>query len=189
VSRAQDCRFPDVFPGMETTPPRRSARIGLTGALSALVVISLVAAGGVGFARSPVSAAQYQYGKKVTICHKGKVTITISRSALPAHLAHGDKIGPCDQNAKKKKKKQKQQQQEEAKKKAEKAKEAEQKAEKAKEKAEKAKAKAEDKAQKADAKKEKAEEKAEKSEEKKGDDHGKSDEDHGKGQGPGKGKK
>jgi outer membrane biosynthesis protein TonB len=170
---------------METKPPRRSARIGLTGALSALVVISLVAAGGVGFARSPVSAAQYQYGKKVTICHKGKVTITISRSALPAHLAHGDKIGPCDQNAKKKKK-QKQQQQEEAKKKAEKA---EQKAEKAKENAEKAKAKAEDKTQKAEAKKEKAEEKAEKSEEKKGDDHGKSDEDHGKGQGPGKGKK
>jgi len=165
---------------METTPPRRSARIGLTGALSALVVVSLVAAGGVGFARNSVSAGQYQYGKKVTICHKGKVTITISRSALPAHLAHGDKLGPCDENAKKKKKKKQQQVAKEK---------AEQKAEKAKEKAEQAKEKAEDKAEKADAKKEKAEEKAEKKEEKKGDDHGKSDEDHGKGQGPGKGKK
>jgi hypothetical protein len=46
------------------------------------------------------SAAQDQYKpEKVTICHRtgsGKpVTITISRSALPAHLAHGDTIGPC----------------------------------------------------------------------------------------------
>jgi hypothetical protein len=46
------------------------------------------------------SAAHDQYKpEKVTICHRtgsGKpVTITISRSALPAHLAHGDTIGPC----------------------------------------------------------------------------------------------
>jgi hypothetical protein len=33
---------------------------------------------------------------KVTICHKGKVTITISRNALDAHLAHGDSIGACN---------------------------------------------------------------------------------------------
>ena len=35
---------------------------------------------------------------KVTICHKtgnGNITITISSAALPAHLAHGDKIGAC----------------------------------------------------------------------------------------------
>jgi uncharacterized protein YraI len=31
---------------------------------------------------------------KVTICHKGH-TITIDESALPAHLAHGDTVGPC----------------------------------------------------------------------------------------------
>jgi hypothetical protein len=46
-----------------------------------------------------VSSAQGQYDKKVTICHhtgSGKnVTITISVNALPAHLAHGDTIGPC----------------------------------------------------------------------------------------------
>tara|TARA_R110001632_G_scaffold111825_3_gene222678 strand:+ start:10919 stop:11233 length:315 start_codon:yes stop_codon:yes gene_type:complete len=29
---------------------------------------------------------------KVTICHKNKVTITIDRSALDAHLAHGDAV-------------------------------------------------------------------------------------------------
>jgi hypothetical protein len=36
---------------------------------------------------------------KVTICHKphskNPHTITVSRSALPAHLDHGDTIGPC----------------------------------------------------------------------------------------------
>jgi RNA polymerase sigma factor (sigma-70 family) len=38
--------------------------------------------------------------EKVTVCHKpnGKNphSITIARSALPAHLAHGDKLGPCE---------------------------------------------------------------------------------------------
>lgn len=35
---------------------------------------------------------------KVTICHKQEgpdVTISVSISALPAHLAHGDKLGAC----------------------------------------------------------------------------------------------
>jgi hypothetical protein len=37
---------------------------------------------------------------RVTICHKPNSrnphTITISRSALQAHLDHGDTIGPCE---------------------------------------------------------------------------------------------
>lgn len=32
--------------------------------------------------------------EKIIICHKGN-TITISPDALPAHLAHGDTLGPC----------------------------------------------------------------------------------------------
>lgn len=36
---------------------------------------------------------------KVTICHKGKVTITISESALKAHQAHGDSMGACSGNS------------------------------------------------------------------------------------------
>jgi hypothetical protein len=37
---------------------------------------------------------------KVTICHKGH-TITVSRSALHAHLAHGDSLGSCEVTPKK----------------------------------------------------------------------------------------
>lgn len=33
--------------------------------------------------------------RKVTICHKGKVTLSISANALQAHLNHGDHIGLC----------------------------------------------------------------------------------------------
>ena len=39
--------------------------------------------------------------RKVTICHKGKNTITISINALPAHLDHGDTVGPCPDDANK----------------------------------------------------------------------------------------
>jgi hypothetical protein len=31
---------------------------------------------------------------KVTICHNGH-SITVAQSAVPAHLAHGDTVGPC----------------------------------------------------------------------------------------------
>jgi len=37
-------------------------------------------------------------GEKVLVCHKpGKNahTLSISASALPAHLGHGDTLGPC----------------------------------------------------------------------------------------------
>ena len=37
-----------------------------------------------------------EYGdKKIDVCHKGKNTISISVSAVPAHIAHGDTLGPC----------------------------------------------------------------------------------------------
>ena len=50
---------------------------------------------------TPSAAAQYEYPKKVVICHHTHsaknpfVTITVSRNALDAHFAHGDTLGPC----------------------------------------------------------------------------------------------
>jgi hypothetical protein len=31
----------------------------------------------------------------VTVCHKGKTSIGVPANAVPAHLAHGDTLGPC----------------------------------------------------------------------------------------------
>ena len=37
-----------------------------------------------------------QYGKtKVTLCHKGKKSITVGKPAVKAHLRHGDTLGRC----------------------------------------------------------------------------------------------
>lgn len=67
------------------------------------VAVALATAGvlvGVGFAKSSVTAAQSQYGK-VVVCHKTgskkhpSHSITISASAVPAHLRHGDTRGAC----------------------------------------------------------------------------------------------
>ena len=99
------------------------ARISFACVISVLMFGVLASFGGIGYAASSTvdvvksakqvvspakekppsvvkgSPANDQYGKeKVTICHRtgsGSVTITISRSALPAHLAHGDTIGAC----------------------------------------------------------------------------------------------
>lgn len=62
-------------------------------------VMAFAALGGVGLAQSANNAAQAEYGKKVTICHKGKKTITISKNAWPAHKRHGDTLGSCQSAA------------------------------------------------------------------------------------------
>ena len=73
--------------------PRRGS---LVAALAAVVTVLAAVVGG----GSPASA-QYEYPEKVTICHHTGtqtnpfVTIRVSRNALPAHLAHGDTLGPC----------------------------------------------------------------------------------------------
>jgi hypothetical protein len=60
-----------------------------------VAVVAFAALGGVGLAKSAIGLAQYQYGKKVTICHKGKNTMTLSVRAWPAHQRHGDTLGAC----------------------------------------------------------------------------------------------
>ena len=69
---------------------------------ASVAVVMFAVAGGIGMAQSAIALAQkqygnggqYQYGKKVTICHKGK-TITVGAPAVPAHQRHGDTIGRC----------------------------------------------------------------------------------------------
>jgi hypothetical protein len=76
---------------------RRSTAVGAITALAVGALASFAAA----VSSSGTPAAVSQYGKKVTICHHTHstkhpfVTITISQNALPAHLRHGDTVGPC----------------------------------------------------------------------------------------------
>ena len=90
----------------------RSGRVALTAVLTVVLVLAIAAlagaAPGKGKPANPGKAAaakaahkQYgppghQYGKtKVTLCHKGKKTITVGAPAVKAHLRHGDKLGRC----------------------------------------------------------------------------------------------
>jgi hypothetical protein len=72
----------------------RMRRAAIAAALATSLLAAFAALGSVGAAQSTISAAQYQYGKKVTICHKGK-TISVGKAAEPAHVRHGDSVGTC----------------------------------------------------------------------------------------------
>ncbi len=80
----------------------RSWRIASTVAVAAVAITAFASLGGVGLAQSAIGLAQYQYGEKVTICHKAKKTIRISVRAWPAHKRHGDTEGACVGTAEKK---------------------------------------------------------------------------------------
>jgi hypothetical protein len=174
---------------LKDTSNRRPLRAGFAAALSVAAILSLALLGGVGFAKSSITASQYQYGPKgkTTICHKGK-TITVSNAALKGHKKHGDTVGACAKDKRKGKsddKKADDRKSDDAKKGDDAAKS---KAEAAKEQAEKAAEQAKAAAEKA---KHEAEQAAEKSKGKSDDDHGKPDDkakpgDNGNGKGKGK---
>ena len=75
--------------------PNKTPRIAAAAAMVVCMLVAVAALGGVGHAQNVITAAQAAYGKKVTICHKGKNTISISKSAWPAHQRHGDTLGTC----------------------------------------------------------------------------------------------
>ena len=79
-------------------------RLATAAALATSLLVAFAALGGVGVAQSAISAVQYQYAQKVTVCHKGKKSISISQNAWPAHQRHGDTTGTCASAAAKAKK-------------------------------------------------------------------------------------
>ena len=86
---------------MKERASARRAGIAVVVALAA--VLAFAAVGGTGLAGGLAKPGKAQYApgqyknsdKKVTICHKGKVTIRVSINALQAHTQHGDDPGMC----------------------------------------------------------------------------------------------
>jgi hypothetical protein len=78
-------------------------RAGITFVVAVAAVLAFAAVGGTGLAGGLAKPGKAQYApgqyknsdKKVTICHKAKVTIRVSVNALPAHTQHGDDTGMC----------------------------------------------------------------------------------------------
>src|SRR3954447_18684247 len=84
------------------TPPVSLAKKVTASAVIIVGLTALALLAGAGLAATgSSSSAAYQYGKKVTICHRTHSkkhpfhTITVSQNALKAHLKHGDSVGPC----------------------------------------------------------------------------------------------
>ncbi len=87
--------FRQLMKGAQLSNPKKRSRIAGAAAMVVCLLAALAALGGVGAAQSAISSADKAYGKKVTICHKGKNTISIAKAAWPAHQRHGDTLGTC----------------------------------------------------------------------------------------------
>ena len=77
-------------------------RVGIASLVAVCAVAAFAVIGGTGLAKDLANPGNAQYGAggqyhgKVTICHKGHVTIRVAMVAwLRAHERHGDSMGPC----------------------------------------------------------------------------------------------
>src|SRR5690349_16906961 len=78
-------RFDGIAKTLATATSRRTALRLMVGSAATLSLIRR---------SEPVTAK----AQRVTLCHQGDAgpqTITVAESAVDAHLAHGDVVGPC----------------------------------------------------------------------------------------------
>ena len=108
-------QFDELVARLASAATRRNALRGVVGgALTSVGVTSVASAESKGKGKGKGKGGKGKGGKgkggkgkggngngngngqeKVTICHKGK-TITVAEPAVPAHLGHGDTVGPCE---------------------------------------------------------------------------------------------
>jgi hypothetical protein len=87
------------------TERRIGRRLGVTTIVALVAIAAFAVVGGTGLARGLAKPFKAQYGPgqytgKVTICHKGHVTIRVSLHAWAAHRdRHGDTMGTCSSAA------------------------------------------------------------------------------------------
>jgi hypothetical protein len=87
-------RFDTITRSISQMPSRRNALHLLAGStLGGLLTLGAVNTQAKNGGRGK-GKGKNKKGKKATICHLGK-TITVSKSAQKAHLAHGDTLGRC----------------------------------------------------------------------------------------------
>ena len=78
---------------------RSKLRLATALGLATAMLASMAVMGSTAFGKPKPSAAQSQF--KVEVCHRTKSkkkpshTINVSVNAVPAHLKHGDTLGPC----------------------------------------------------------------------------------------------
>jgi len=71
-----------------------------TTAIFGIAVLGAILLGGLTFSQSAFAGGPGGGQQKVTLCHVDQetgeeITITVGAPAVPAHLAHGDTLGPC----------------------------------------------------------------------------------------------